>query len=78
MTKNTMQGALIGLVLAIGIYTFRFQMDDTLKNAEDVEKVFGVIPLSVIPEGNIEGKSGMIGKPPRMGIKRKKGKTYAG
>ena len=29
-------------------------MDDTLKTAEDVEKEFGIMPLTVIPEGNIQ------------------------
>ena len=30
-------------------------MDDTVKTAEDVEKYFGFMPLTVIPEGKIEG-----------------------
>ena len=30
-------------------------MDDTFKSAEDVEKTFGVMPLTIIPEGNLEG-----------------------
>ena len=29
-------------------------MDDTFKSAEDVEKMLGVMPLTVIPEGNLE------------------------
>ncbi len=33
----------------------RFLMDDTFKYAEDIEKEFGVMPLTVIPEGKIEG-----------------------
>ena len=27
----------------------------TFKSAEDVEKTFGVMPLTIIPEGNLEG-----------------------
>ena len=30
-------------------------MDDTFKSAEDVEKAFGVMPLTIIPEGNLAG-----------------------
>lgn len=32
------------------IYTVRFLMDDTVKTAEDVEKIIGVMPLTVILE----------------------------
>ena len=55
LPKNTIIGALLGLVLAAGVCTVRFLMDDTLKSAEDVEKTFGVMPLTIIPEGNLEG-----------------------
>ena len=53
-----MIGALIGLLLLAGLYTVQFLLDDTLMTAEDVEKEFGVMPLTVIPEGKIEGLSG--------------------
>ena len=33
-----------------GRYTVRFLMDDTVKTAEDVEKIIGVMPLTVILE----------------------------
>ena len=55
LPKNTIIGALLGLVLAAGVCTVRFLMDDTFKSAEDVEKTFGVMPLTIIPEGNLEG-----------------------
>ena len=55
LPKNTIIGALLGLVLAGGVCTVRFLMDDTFKSAEDVEKTFGVMPLTIIPEGNLEG-----------------------
>ena len=45
--KNTMLGAIVGLV------TFFFMTDDTMKSAEDVEKEFGIMPLTVIPEGDV-------------------------
>lgn len=55
LTKNTMIGALLGLLLMLGIFTIQFLMDDTFKTAEDIEREFGVMPLTVIPEGKIEG-----------------------
>ena len=55
LTKNTLVGALIGLIIMLAIFTIRFLRDDTFKSADDIEKAFGVIPLTVIPEGKIEG-----------------------
>lgn len=55
LTKNTMIGALLAMLLMLAIFTVRFLMDDTFKYAEDIEKEFGVMPLTVIPEGKIEG-----------------------
>ena len=55
MTKNVLIGVLIAFLIMIVILTALFMMDDTLKTADDVEKMFGVMPLSVIPEGEIAG-----------------------
>lgn len=81
LTKNTMIGALLGLLMMLAIFTVEFLMDDTFKTADDIEKAFGVMPLTVIPEGKIEGletteeikavKSGLLSK-----IKRRKRKEY--
>lgn len=75
LTKNTMIGALLGLLIMLGIFTVGFLMDDTFKTAEDVEKAFGVMPLTVIPEGKIEGlaktEDAKAGKKSR---KKRKGK----
>lgn len=57
LIKNTMIGAAAGLVCALGLLTVFFVMDDTVKSAEDVEKNFGVMPLTVIPEGEIDSIS---------------------
>ena len=57
LTKNTMIGALLGLFIMLAIFTIQFLMDDTFKTAEDIEKEFGIMPLTVIPEGKIEGLS---------------------
>lgn len=57
-TKNVMIGAMLLLLLTLAVLTVMYLMDDTLKSAEDVEKHFGVMPLTVIPEGKIEGLDG--------------------
>ncbi len=55
LTKNTMIGALLAMLVMLAIFTVQFLMDDTFKYAEDIEREFGVMPLTVIPEGKIEG-----------------------
>ena len=55
LSRNVMIGALLGMIAILGILTIRFLMDDTFKYAEDIEREFGVMPLTVIPEGKIEG-----------------------
>ena len=44
-------------VKEMGVLAFFYLTDDTLKSSDDVEKEFGVMPLTVIPEGNIEAIS---------------------
>ena len=58
LTKNVAIGALLGLVIMMGIFTILFMMDDTIKTSEDVEKFLGAMPLAVIPEGEISTKTG--------------------
>ncbi len=53
LTRNVLIGALILAFVYLAILTVQFLMDDTLKTAEDVEKEFGVMPLAVVPEGDI-------------------------
>lgn len=55
LTKNTMIGALLLMLLVMAVLTVTYLMDDTVKTAEDVEKYFGFMPLTVIPEGKLEG-----------------------
>ena len=79
LTKNTMIGALLGLLIMLALFTVQFLMDDTFKTAEDIEKEFGVMPLTVIPEGRIEGLSSSSERKSRRsrkyyGRNKKKGK----
>jgi capsular polysaccharide biosynthesis protein len=55
LSRNTMMGAMLLLFLVLGVLTVIYLMDDTVKTSEDVEKEFGFMPLTVIPEGTIDG-----------------------
>lgn len=48
--KNILIGAILGFVLAVGFVTIRYLLDDTVKNADDVEKYLGLHTLAAIPE----------------------------
>ncbi len=63
LTKNTLIGALLGMVLLLVILTVPYLMDDSINSSEDVEKLFGVLPLTVIPEGKLDDieEDGQIG-----------------
>ena len=56
--KNTIIGAFVALLLLGGSFTARFVMDDTFKSAEDVDHVFGIMPLTVIPESDSKDLKG--------------------
>lgn len=57
LIKNTMIGALLLLLLTAAVFIGRMLMDDSLNTAEDVEKAFGIMPFTVIPEGELQGIS---------------------
>lgn len=48
--RFTIIGALIGMVLCCGYIVLRYMLDDTVHTAEDVEKYFGIVPLTSIPD----------------------------
>ena len=48
--KNVAIGVLAGAVLCYGFFVVRHLLDDTIKSADDMEKYFGVVPLTSIPE----------------------------
>jgi capsular polysaccharide biosynthesis protein len=53
ITKNAIQGGVCAAAACIAILVIIFLLDDTLKDAEDVESFLGAMPLTVIPEGHI-------------------------
>lgn len=55
-TRNIVIGALLGAILAAGVIIVLHLMDDTIKNADDVEKYLGLSTLGLIPIESVEGK----------------------
>lgn len=72
VSRNVVLGALLLLAVALAALTFFYLMDDTLKTPEDVEREFGIMPLSAVPEGQIKGTGS--GKEERRRLFRKKKK----
>ena len=71
MKKNVLLGGLLALMIVLAILTVQYLLDDTIKTAEDVEREFGVLPLSVIPEGEIRGFGETGGNESRGSRKRR-------
>ena len=58
MSKNVLLGAVLALIAVCGVLTIRFVLDDTVKTAEDIERLAGVMPLTVILESrDTDGKN---------------------
>lgn len=79
-SRNTLLGALIGLIIALGWLTVRYISDDTIHSAEEFETYFGIVPLSTIPEGeSLAGESSASERKykarKRFGIHRSKRKS---
>lgn len=54
VAKNTILGAMVFMIALAAFFIGRMLMDDSLKTAEDVEKAFGIMPFTVIPEGDLK------------------------
>ena len=56
---NTMLGFAIGIFITIAIIVVRFMLDDSIKNADDVERYLGVSTLALLPitKEEYDGKS---------------------
>ena len=57
LKKNTVIGALLGAILAMGVIVVLYLIDDTVKTPEDVEKYLGLNTLTSIPLQEGEKKS---------------------
>ena len=61
--KNTLVGALVGLLAAAGVYSVIFLLDDTIRTEEDVERYLGISTVGVIPMSReLDSMSGHKGK----------------
>lgn len=49
-SRNIVTGAMLGFILILAFYVIRHMTKDSIDSAEDLEKYFGITPLSVIPE----------------------------
>ena len=49
LSKNTMIGGILGVVLAVGILVVIYMLDDTIRTDEDVTRYLGLETLGVIP-----------------------------
>lgn len=50
--KYTAIGALLGALIYCLIVIVGYLMDDTIHSADDMEKYFGIVPLTTIPESD--------------------------
>ena len=74
-SKFAIIGAMLGLILVAGFYVVTYLLDDTIKDAEELEKAFGFVPLTSIPDSSlITGKSAFGQMDYGKKIRRKKGR----
>lgn len=52
-SRNMILGGLVCLLIVAAVFTVRYVTDDTIQDADDLEKIFGMVPLAVIPEGDM-------------------------
>lgn len=64
--KNTLLGAMAGLVLCGMIFTVKYLFDDSIKTAEDVEKYLGLSTLAMIPVISDEDEKHKLKKKKRL------------
>lgn len=51
--RYTLIGAVLGAVLFSCVLIVQYLMDDTIHSAEDMEKYFGIVPLTTIPDSDV-------------------------
>lgn len=68
--RNTALAAILGLVIAVGVYAVIFILDDTIRNEEDVTRYLGLGTLGVIPVSAEMGNMGAIRTDKKPGSKK--------
>ncbi len=51
-TRNLALGFMLGVLLAVGIITLRFVMDDKIRTQDDISKYAGLVTLAVVPRAS--------------------------
>lgn len=77
LPKYVCIGALVGVILSMGLILVRYLMDDSIQSSEDVEKYLGLNTLALIPMGEEEydGRKKGTWDQRIQWIKRRYGKT---
>lgn len=57
IVRNSLASAVACVGVMVAFYVFVYMKDDTVKSSDDLERYFGLIPLTVIPEGKIDAIS---------------------
>lgn len=66
---NSLLGALAGVILAVSVIFLRDFLDDTIKNREDVKRMFGLATLGQVPEHETPEEVGLfIASQPRSPV----------
>jgi capsular polysaccharide biosynthesis protein len=70
---NTAIAFVAGIVVISGVFIFQFQMDDSIKSSDDIEKYLGTSTLALIPyaEEDDDG-DGAVGRKKKKEKKKKK------
>lgn len=74
-TKYTLLGAFAGAFLYCAYLAFVYIMDDTIHTPEDMERYFGIVPLTAIPDGEIYQDEDETKNQRRKGNRRKRSKS---
>lgn len=75
LTKNSLIGAVLGFVLAVGIIIVLYLMNDAVHTTEDVEKYLGINTLGLIPLQEGTSKKATRGHDKDAARQRKKKKS---
>ena len=55
--KNTLLGAILGFVLCAAVLVVIFLSDRSFKDADAMQKYFGMMPLAVVPSVQLDNKA---------------------
>lgn len=53
LTKNSLIGGVAAMMIVLAYYVLIYLMDDSINSVDDLEKYFGIVAISSIPEGDI-------------------------